>query len=205
MPSSSRLTVVLASASPARLATLRAAGLDPSVLVTGADEESVRAESPAALVAALAELKADAAQDALHPAQGPTLLLACDSMMELDGEPIGKPGSEQQAVQLWQRMRGREALLHTGHVVRLLGDGAPASLTRVATTLVRFADLGDEEVRAYAGTGEPARVAGGFAIDSLAGPFVERIEGDYHNVVGISLPLLRTMLGELGIGWTELW
>ncbi len=224
MPSSSQqFQVVLASASPARLATLRAAGLDPEVLVTGADEDQVTASSPAELVATLAELKADAAEQILgicslspsHRTLGPStrslspskglLLIACDSLMELDGQAVGKPGSEAAAVELWQRMRGREVLLHTGHSVRLLGVEPPRALSRVATTVVRFADVGDAEIRAHAATGEPARVAGGFAINGLAGPFVESIEGDYHNVVGISLPLLRDMTAELGIGWPALW
>ncbi|GAA1389327.1 Maf family protein [Luteococcus peritonei] len=196
---------MLASASPARLATLRAAGLDPSVLVTGADEDQVRADSPVSLVAALAELKADTATAMLGAPQQRTLLLACDSMMELDGQAVGKPGDEQAAVELWRRMRGRKVLLHTGHVARLLGADQPTSLTRVATTVVRFAEVDDEEVAAYARTGEPARVAGGFAINGLAGPFVAGIEGDHHNVVGISLPLLRTMLAELGVAWPTLW
>ena len=184
---------VLASASPARLRTLRAAGIDPDVIVSGVDEDRVTAESPAALALALAEAKAAAAAARLS---GPALVLGCDSLLELDGRALGKPASEDAAVERWRAMRGREGVLHTGHA--LLDTGSGAHLARTASTVVRFAQASDAEIDTYCATGEPLLVAGAFTVDGLGGWFVDTIEGDHHNVVGLSLPLLRRMLHELG-------
>ena len=196
--------IVLASASPARLATLRAAGLDPEVVVSGVEEDGVTAATPGALAAELARRKAAAVAGARDWPAG-TVVLGCDSLLELDGAAHGKPGSAAEATARWRRMRGRFGLLHTGHHVLRTGPAGPAERAATATTVVHFADLTDAEIDAYVGTGEPLAVAGGFTIDGLGGPFVTGVEGDPHNVVGISLPLLRTLLADLGIGWPELW
>jgi septum formation protein len=193
------ISLVLASASPARLKTLRAAGIEPEVLVSGVDEEAVTAASPAELAGTLADLKARAV--AVRRDSG--LVVGCDSVLELDGEAYGKPADAAEAERRWRGMRGRSGVLHTGHCVVDAASGARAHA--VASTTVHFADVSDEEIRAYVATGEPLRVAGAFTVDGLGGAFVESIDGDYHNVVGLSLPLLRRLLGELGILWTDLW
>lgn len=196
---------MLASASPARLATLRAAGLDPEVVVSGVDESGVRAESVAELTAVLAQLKADAVAATLDLGGQDTLVVGCDSMLELDGEAYGKPGAPERAVERWRRMRGRSGILHTGHhVLRLTGADRTVAAA-VGSTDVHFADLTEEEIDAYVATGEPLQVAGAFTVDGLGGPFVTRIEGDHHNVVGISLPLLRLLLLDVGVSWPSLW
>ena len=184
---------VLASASPARLATLRRAGVEPEVIVSGVDEESVRADSTADLVAELAERKARAVADRVA---GAALVLGCDSLLELDGATFGKPGSAAAAADRWRAMRGRDAILHTGHC--LVETAARRACTRSVPTRVRFADVTDTEIERYVATGEPASVAGAFTIDGLGGWFIEKIAGDHHNVVGLSLPTLRDMLHELG-------
>ena len=199
--------LVLASASPARLNTLRQAGLRPEVMVSGVDEESEADESPTALVTRLATLKAQAVVTRLDrdPASRHTVVIGCDSVLELDGRAYGKPHTPGAARERWRLMRGRVGTLLTGHhVVRLHGDQKRA-LTAVAATTVHFADLSDAEIDAYVATGEPLAVAGAFTVDGLGGPFVTRIEGDFHNVVGVSLPLLRELLRDLGVSWPSLW
>ena len=197
--------VVLASASPARLRTLRAAGLDPEVVVSGVDERAVSADRVPDLAVRLAQLKAQAAAARLAGDSRTMVVVGCDSLLELDGAAYGKPGSAVDAEIRWQRMRGRSGVLHTGHHVLLRHDGAEQTRSAVASTTVHFADLSDAEIGAYVATGEPLQVAGAFTVDGLGGPFVTAIEGDYHNVVGISLPLLRELLGELGLAWPDLW
>lgn len=183
---------VLASASPARLDTLRRAGVEPEVIVSGVDESAVHAENPAELVAELAELKARAVIGRLDRA---ALVLGCDSLFEWDGRALGKPAGAADATARWRAMRGRSGVLHTGHAL-LHTDGR--AVIETAPTPVRFADVSDAEIDAYCATGEPLRVAGAFTIDGLGGWFVEAVDGDHHNVVGLSLPLLRRMLAELG-------
>jgi septum formation protein len=192
--------LVLASASPARLQTLRRAGLDPEVMVSGVDESAVEAESPGDVAAELAQRKARAVADRLD---GPALVVGCDSVLEVNGEALGKPGSADDAVRRWRAMRGRSGALHTGHCVVDTATGRTESAT--GSTTVHFADLTDAEIDAYVATGEPLHVAGAFTIDGLGGAFVRRIEGDPHNVVGISLPLLRELIAALGVCWTDLW
>ena len=194
--------LVLASASPARLATLRAAGIDPQVIVSGVDESRLDGLPPAELALQLAELKcaAVATRDDLP---GEALVLGCDSVLELDGVALGKPESAADAVERWRAMRGRSGVLHTGHCLREAASGRVAAAT--ASTTVHFADVSDAEIAAYVATGEPLWVAGAFTIDGLGGAFVTGIEGDHHNVVGVSLPLLRDLVAELGHEWTGLW
>jgi septum formation protein len=192
--------LVLASASPARRATLRAAGVEPSVIVSGVDESAVTGLAPGPLSLRLAVLKRDAV--AADITDG-SLVLGCDSVLELDGVALGKPHDAADAVRRWQAMRGRCGVLHTGHALRDTANERDAAA--VGSTIVHFADVSDAEIAAYVESGEPLQVAGAFTIDGLGGAFVTRIEGDHHNVVGLSLPLLRELLAELGHGWTELW
>lgn len=213
-------TLVLASASPARLETLRRAGIEPLVLVSAVDEEAELARaresaaasggelSPADAVLALARAKAESVVASADLPEGPgrTLVLGCDSMLELGGEIHGKPASAELARERWRAMRGGEGWLHTGHWIAE-APGAPSgggAIGRTASTLVRFADVSDAEIDDYVATGEPLRVAGAFTVDGLGGPFISSIEGDFHNVVGLSLPLLRVLLLDLGVPWRDL-
>jgi septum formation protein len=192
--------LVLASASPARLRLLRDAGLDPAVVVSGVDEDAVEAAGPVALVRELAVRKAQAVADGLS---GKELVIGCDSMLELDGEALGKPADAAEAVARWHRMRGRSGRLLTGHCVVDVASGR--RVDDVAATLVRFGTPTDAEVEAYVATGEPLRVAGAFTLDGRSAPFLDGIDGDAGNVIGLSLPLLRRLLRELGVEVTDLW
>lgn len=184
---------VLASGSPARLATLRGAGVEPEVIVSDVDEDPVTAPTTGELVSELAMLKATAVAGRV---EGGALVLGCDSMLDLDGQALGKPGTPAVARERWRSLRGRTGTLHTGH--HLIDTGADRFAARSVATTVRFADVTDTEIDAYCGTGEPVAVAGAFTIDGLGGWFVEGVDGDPHNVVGLSLPTLRAMLYELG-------
>jgi septum formation protein len=194
--------LVLASASPARLATLRAAGIDPAVVVSGVDESVVTETDPAAHVAELARLKARAVAGRPETSQH-RWVLGCDSVLALDGEILGKPTDAEDAAHRWRRMRGRTGVLHTGHL--LIDLSSRSEVSRSVATTVRFATVTDTEIDAYVATGEPLHVAGAFTVDGLGGAFVAGIDGDHHNVVGLSLPLLRDLLADLGHAWTDLW
>jgi len=196
------VNLVLASQSPARLATLRSAGVEPLVVVSGVDEEQLGPLPPAELALQLAELKCAAVAGRDDLPEG-ALVLGCDSVLELDGRPLGKPGTGEEAVLRWREMRGQSGVLLTGHSLRDTVTGHVASAT--AATTVHFADVTDEEIAAYVATGEPLEVAGAFTVDGLGGAFVTGIEGDHHNVVGVSLPLVRELMAELGHSWTDLW
>jgi nucleoside triphosphate pyrophosphatase len=193
------LRVVLASASPARLATLRSAGLEPDVVVSGVDESQVTTADPASLALELAVLKARAVATGIDDA----VVIGCDSVLEFDGAVHGKPTDAGEATARWRAMRGRSGVLHTGHC--LVDTRTGTELARSSDTVVHFADVSDEEIDAYVATGEPLRVAGAFTLDGLGGAFVTGIEGDPHTVVGIGLPLLRSMFESLGVRWTDLW
>jgi septum formation protein len=195
-------TLVLASASPARLQTLRNAGIEPVVIVSGVDESQLDGLPSAELALQLAELKCAAVAEREEVPSG-ALVLGCDSVLDLDGEALGKPHDADEAVSRWREMRGRSGVLRTGHCLRDTATGRVAAAT--ASTTVHFADLTDEEVAAYVATGEPLVVAGAFTVDGLGGAFVTGIEGDHHNVVGVSLPLVRELAAELGHSWTDLW
>ena len=221
-------TLLLASASPARLSTLRSAGVEPLVRVSSVDEDAVVAAAEdvagAPLEAAdvallLARAKAEDVVTALeidHDEGGTDadeeddgiLVLGCDSVLELDGEVHGKPVDSAEALERWRRMRGRTGVLHTGHWLVDLRDtdsgGTGGMVGGTASTTVHFADLDDAEVEAYVATGEPLKVAGAFTLDGLGGPYVAGIEGDPSNVIGVSLPLLRDLVRELGVAWHDL-
>jgi septum formation protein len=191
--------VVLASASPARLATLVAAGLDPEVVVSGVDEDSMQSHDAANLAAALAQLKCRAVAAKLDDPDA--LVIGCDSILAFENSILGKPDDARDAAMRWRRMRGKSGVLYTGHCVRL----GVREFVETASTVVHFADVTDAEIDAYVASGEPLRVAGAFTIDGLGAAFVRGIEGDPHNVVGISVPLLRELVADLGIAWTDLW
>ncbi|WP_245885446.1 Maf family protein [Kineococcus rhizosphaerae] len=202
-------SLLLASASPARLATLRAAGLDPAVLVSAVDEPAVVERygvtdaEDVCLVLAKAKAEDVAANDE-RPEDA--LILGCDSVLAFDGQVFGKPASAQEATERWRAMRGRSGVLHTGHwLIDDRDEGSGATIGGVASVTVHFADVSDAEIEAYVATGEPLAVAGAFTIDGLGGAFVTGVEGDHHAVVGVSLPLLRDLVREAGVVWTDLW
>ena len=195
-------TLVLASKSPARLQTLRSAGVEPVVIVSGVDESKLDGLAPTELALGLAELKRDAVATRPEVPDG-ALVLGCDSVLELDGKALGKPADAEEATQRWREMRGRSGVLVSGHALVDTATGQQVSQT--AATTVHFADVSDEEIAAYVATGEPLHVAGAFTIDGLGGAFITGIEGDHHNVVGLSLPLLRDLLSQLGHAWPALW
>jgi septum formation protein len=198
---------ILASASPARLRTLRAAGVDAEVMVSGVDESAVEADGPVSTCATLARRKAEAVLARVRQrAAGEgvaAFVLGCDSVLELGGEILGKPLDARDATRRWRQMRGASGVLHTGHCLVDAGTGAVAE--GVGSTTVHFGDLTDAEIDAYVGTGEPLGVAGAFTIDGLGGWFVSGIDGDPGTVVGLSLPLLRQLLVRLGTRVHQLW
>ena len=191
--------IILASASPARLAVLRAAGLRPEVMVSGVDETALTADTPAALAGLLARAKAAAVASGLRDG----LVIGCDSLLDLDGRTLGKPASAADAAACWREMSGRAGSLVTGHCVINAATGQQAAA--VAATTVRFGTPSEREIAAYVASGEPLRVAGAFSLDGLGGWFVDGIDGDHGNVLGVSLPLLRRLLAELGFDIAELW
>jgi len=197
--------LVLASASPARRRTLASAGIDVDVVVSGVDESTVDSSRADTLCATLARMKAEAVATRLRR-QGDkdgALVLGCDSVLAFDGQILGKPSGAADARARWHRMRGRSGELLTGHCLIRLADDRHAEA--VGTTTVRFADVTDAEIEAYLATGEPLQVAGAFTIDGLGGAFVESIVGDPGTVIGVSLPLLRRLLADLGVPISRLW
>jgi septum formation protein len=190
--------LILASASPARLRVLRDAGFDPEVVVSGVSERIGKVGTARAVVV-LAERKGAAVAGRCPGA----LVLACDSMLDLDGSALGKPASPEEATDIWRRLSGNRGVLHTGHC--LIDTRTDRRVCRLASTVVQFGTPSRAEIRAYVASGEPLSVAGGFTLDGRAGPFVSGIEGDPSNVLGLSLPLFRRMLDEFGVSITELW
>jgi len=207
----------LASTSPARLATLRAVGVEPVLLASNVDEETAVAAAgeltPEETVMLLARLKAEAVvgrtvdhgADGLGPIDG--FILGGDSAFELDGIVYGKPHEPEVARERWLLQRGREGTLHSGHwLIDHRGGSVGGATGGVSSSTVRFAsDISDEEIDAYVATGEPLKVAGAFTIDSLGAPFISEVRGDPHAVVGLSVALLRELLLEFGVRWHRLW
>ena len=190
--------LVLASGSAGRLRVLRDAGIDARVVVSGVDETTGDGLDTAAVVATLAERKATAVAGRCPGA----LVLGCDSLLELDQVTFGKPASAGQAAEVWRRLSGREATLFTGQCL-VAGDGR--RVRDVARAAVRFGTPSEAELAAYVASGEPMTMAGGFSIEGLGAPFVDSIDGDPGTVIGLSLPLLRRMLAQIGVAITDLW
>jgi septum formation protein len=197
------MAIVLASASPARLGVLRGAGLRPEVMVSGVDETVFSAATPAGLAGQLAQAKAAAVAASLPDRLAGALVIGCDSLLDLDGRALGKPASAAEAADRWREMAGRSGTLVTGHCVIDTSTGQRAAA--VAATTVRFGKPSEREIAAYVASGEPLAVAGAFTLDGRGGWFVDGIDGDHGNVLGISLPLLRRLLADLGVDVTELW
>lgn len=212
------MQVLLASTSPARLMLLRQAGIEPLLHSPGVDEDAAvadleselgRALSPTEHVQVLATLKAAAVAeqiDAVDP-DFDGIVIGGDSMFELDGTVYGKPHEPEIARERWQRMRGRTGVLHSGHsVLRVRGGVVEGQADAVAAASVSFVDdLTDAELDAYIASGEPLQVAGAFTLDSLGGPFIDRIEGEPSTVIGMSLSTLRRLAAQLGVAWPTLW
>lgn len=202
---------MLASASPARLSVLRSAGVDPVVRVSGVDEQAVlrrTAEAnPGEQVTALAAAKAEAVVPAVAEEFGDAVVVGCDSMLRTrDGEVVGKPGTREAAERRWLRNAGSEGTLLTGHAVVLINTGRPAARAQAhRATTVRFSTPTASEVDAYIATGEPLHVAGGFTLDGRGGWFMEGVDGDPSSVLGISLPLTRSLLAEVDLSIVTLW
>ena len=199
--------VVLASASPARLAVLRGAGVNPEVIVSGVDEDAYSASTTGELSQVLASAKASAVASTLTSElagdSGSALVIGCDSMLDLDGQAYGKPASPQEAVERWRMMSGKTGTLFTGHCVIDVASGKREAA--VAATHVRFGTPAEAEIEAYVATGEPLNMAGAFTIEGLGGWFVDSIEGDHNNVIGVSVPLLRRLFLGLGVTIPQLW
>ena len=192
--------LLLASTSPARKRLLTDAGLKFETTSPGVDEEALvekfQPQTPEALTSLLAQAKAEAVSYE-------SLVLGCDSALFFEGEILGKPHDPEIAIARWKQMRGKTGQLFSGHW--LVDNATGQGVGRVTATKVYFGDLSDSQIQRYVASGEPLKVAGAFTIDGLGGAFIERIEGDYHTVVGLSLVALREMVTELGHDYQSLW
>jgi septum formation protein len=204
--------VVLGSASPGRLKVLRQAGIDPMVVVSGVDEDAVIGglgtdASPGEVVCTLAQAKAEQVLTVLDGTVAvDCVVIGCDSMLYVDGRLVGKPGSADATRSQWRSMGGRSGQLHTGHcLLRLLDGEVSQRASESATTTVHFAAPTAADLEAYVANGEPLAVAGAFTLDGLGGWFVNGVEGDPSNVIGLSLPLTRTLLQRVGLSIAALW
>ena len=195
------IELILASSSPSRLRLLESAGIKPTVLVSGVDEEGEEFDSlsPSELVIALAILKAHTVKD---NAPNNSIILGCDSTFEFEGKSLGKPGNRENAITRCKQLSGKSGYLHTGHCLIDLKQGI--ELSERSTAKVEFAQVSDAEILDYVDSGEPLNVAGGFTLDGLSAPFITNIEGDPSGIIGLSLPLLRKMIITLGYSWPEL-
>lgn len=185
---------VLASASPARRSLLQNAGFTPVIQVSNFDEDQIQMDDPSQLVQALAQGKADVVAKEFMGQHA--LVIGCDSVMWMDGEIYGKPGDRENAIAMWSKMRGRSGKLFTGHC--LVDVQKQRSLTYTALTVVHFVNATDAEITSYIDTGEPLHCAGCFTLEGMGGLLIEKLEGCHTNVLGLSLPLLRQMIGALG-------
>lgn len=204
--------VILASASTGRLRVLRQAGIEPTVIVSGVDEDAVLAQlqaeaHPGTATTALATAKADAVARSLEPdLSTDSVIIGCDSMLYLDGQLRGKPGNAQRARVAWQQMAGRSGELYTGHsIVRMRDGNIVATHGEFCSTTVRFGTPSPDELDMYIASGEPVGVAGGFTLDGLGGWFIEGVDGDPSSVIGISLPLTRILLRHVAVSISQLW
>ena len=193
-------TVVLASQSSSRRRLLESAGLKPKIMVSHVDEETpfFNSLSPSDMVIALAITKAHTIRDQID---FPAIIIGCDSTFEFQGESLGKPGEPAIAKERASRVRGNSGYLHTGHCV--IDTARNIEISDRVTTKVTFSDMTNDEIDDYVASGEPLHVAGGFTLDGFSSPFIPSIEGDYTNVVGISMPFLRKAMNQLGYSWPE--
>jgi septum formation protein len=190
---------VLASASPARLKLLQMVGIEPIVCKSDFDEDQIQLEEAAELVTTLSKCKAET----VVPQFSNALVLGCDSVLTVNDRIYGKPESPQIAIARWRGMRGKMGMIYTGHT--LIDLEQQRQIIRCGVTKVYFADISDRAIEAYIATGEPLKCAGSFALEGKGGMLVEKIEGCHSNVIGLSLPLLRQMLEDLGYNFTNFW
>ena len=192
--------IVLASASVSRRRLLESAGLKPTIMVSNVDEETdfFNAMTPADMVIALAITKAHTIREQID---FPAIIIGCDSTFEFDSQSLGKPATAEIAIERASRVRGNTGLLHTGHCI--LDTTKDKEISSIVTTKVSFDNMTDAEIADYVATGEPLHVAGGFTLDGFSSPFIPSIEGDYTNVVGISMPFVRKAFEQLGYSWPE--
>ncbi|HHP7232054.1 MAG TPA: Maf family protein [Xenococcaceae cyanobacterium] len=190
---------ILASASPARKKLLQTAGIDPVVCQSNFDESQIQLKVAKNLVETLAESKAEAVSSQFQDG----MILGCDSVLEVAGQIYGKPNSSQEAIARWQQMRGNVGILYTGHA--LLDLRLQQKLIACGVTKVYFKAISDRTIASYVASGEPLKCAGSFALEGKGGFFVEKIEGCHSNVIGLSLPLLHSMLQTLGYNVTDFW
>lgn len=193
--------VVLASGSPSRARLLLSCGIKPTIMISGVDEEdpAITALSPSDMVIALAILKAHTVRKQVGKNH---LVIGCDSTFEFEGKSLGKPETRERAIERSKALRGKSGLLHTGHCI--IDTQSEIEYSDISTSRVYFAEMSDSEIESYADSGEPLSVAGGFTLDGLSAPFIERIEGDPTGIIGLSLPLLRRAFINLGLQWTDI-
>ena len=193
--------VVLASGSSSRARLLLSCGINPTVIVSDVNEEdpAMTSLSPADMVIALAILKAHTVRKQVGKTH---LVIGCDSTFEFEGISLGKPETRERAIERSKLLRGKSGLLHTGHCI--IDTQSEIEYSDISTSRVHFADMTDTEIESYADSGEPLSVAGGFTLDGLSAPFIERIEGDPTGIIGLSLPLLRRAVISLGLQWTDI-
>lgn len=192
--------IVLASQSTSRRRLLEGAGINPTIIVSNVDEETdfFNAMSPADMVIALAVTKAHTIREQIDYK---AIIIGCDSTFDVDGISFGKPGTADIARERAKKISGRSGLLHTGHCIIDTAQGR--EIADRVTTKVTFSELTDQEIDDYIASGEPLQVAGGFTLDGFGSPFIPVIEGDYTNVVGLSMPFLRSAMSQLGYSWPE--
>lgn len=194
-------SIILASASPSRKRLLESAGIHPHIVVSNVDEEDplYLSMNPKDMVLALAIVKAHTVQESTS---GGELIIACDSTFEFEGRSLGKPGTPELARERALMLSGKSGYLHTGHCI--IDSGKDVEIADIATTKVNFSPMTQREINDYVASGEPLNVAGGFTLDGLSSAFISSIEGDFSNVIGLSIPLLRTMTSRLGYAWHEI-
>lgn len=192
--------IILASASSSRRRLLESAGLTPLIMVSEVDEDTefFNAMSAKDMVIALAITKAHTIRERID---FPAIIIGCDSTFEFEGETLGKPETPEIAFERAKRVQGKSGLLHTGHCI--IDTTKDREVSSIVTTKVTFDSMSDSEIHDYVASGEPLHVAGGFTLDGFSSPFIPYIEGDYTNVVGISMPFIRKAFAQLGYTWPE--